>query len=207
VQSGRRLNTGEITMLFSRKLLKLGIIVGFSLLLLAPIATLFLNAQDTSAEPLPIVNISLTEYKFSVEGEADDQPLQLETGATYRIHFKNVGLFKHEVLIGSDPKIIQGGFKHDFENLLLSDVEVEISSSEDNPQFVIGVPGLNEFELAPQQELMVSFTLPEDKIGAWEMACFVSIDPNAPEDNPGEGHYDVGMHIPVNVIAGIVPNS
>ena len=189
-------------MFVSKKMLRLSIFVSFIVMLLAPIAALSLKAQDATAEPIPVINITMTEYKFLVEEQTENQPLQLETGSDYQLHFKNTGKLKHEVLIGSDPKIIEGGYKHDFNNLLLSDVETEISNGADESPFVIGVPGLNEFELAPGQELTISFNLPDNKVGTWEMACFTSIDPNAPEDNPGAGHYDIGMHLPVNVVAG-----
>jgi uncharacterized cupredoxin-like copper-binding protein len=194
-------------MFLYKKMLRSAILVGFTVLLLAPMAVWSLKAQDATAEPIPVINITMTEYKFLVEGQTEDQPLQLETGSDYQLHFKNTGKLRHEVLIGSDPIIIEGGYKHDFNNLLLSDVETEISNGADEPPFLIGVSGLNEFELSPGQELTIYFVLPDDKVGMWEMACFTSIDPNAPEDNPGAGHYDIGMHLPVNVVAGSAPTS
>jgi len=50
--------------------------------------------------------------------------------------------------------------------------------------------------------MVTTFTLPDTKVGDWEMGCFISIKPDAPDDDPGAGHYDIGMHIPVSVVAG-----
>jgi uncharacterized cupredoxin-like copper-binding protein len=161
-----------------------------------------LHAQDATPEPTPVINVTMNEYKFQIEGQDADTALQLEAGKEYEMHFKNGGTLKHEVLIGSSAIEIKDGFHHDFNNLILSDVEVEISGEMDGKDFAIGVPGLNEFELNPGQELTIHFTLPEDKVGDWEMGCFVSVNPDAPEDDPGAGHYDLGMHISVNVVAG-----
>src|SRR5258706_9875181 len=124
-------------MFLSKKMLKSLMLVGLIVMLLIPIAALSLKAQDATAEPIPVINITMTEYKFWVEGQTEGQPLQLETGSDYQLHFKNTGELKHEVLIGSDPKTIAGGYKHDFNNLLLSDVETTISNGADEPPFVI----------------------------------------------------------------------
>jgi hypothetical protein len=126
----------------------------------------------------------------------------LEVGKDYALHFTNNGTLTHEVLIGSQPIVIEGGFHHDFTDSLLQDVEVEITGEMNDAEFAIGVTGLIEFEMAPLQELQIQFTLPETAIGEWELGCFVSLNPDtATEENPGAGHYDAGMHLIVNVVA------
>ncbi len=169
------------------------LLLGLGLLVALPVA-----AQDMSTT---VINVTLNEYHFIVEGQELDQPLQLESGTEYQIHFTNEGTLTHEVLIGSGPIDIGNEIHHDFEEALLGDVEVSVTGQMNDEEFVIGVAGLNEFELDPGQALDITFTLPDSKIGTWEIGCFVSVNLDAPADNPGVGHYDLGMHLPVEVVA------
>lgn len=184
---------------FTRSLVLVGVILS----IITSSAVFSLLAQDAGAEPEDAINFTLSEYKIEIEGQGDNSALELETGKEYTLHFTNGGTLTHEVLIGSDPIVIADNYHHDFANLLLADVEVSITGEMNGAEFAIGVAGLNEFEINPGQEMTITFTLPDDKVGEWEMGCFVSLDPNAPEDDPGAGHYDVGMHIPVTVVAGM----
>ncbi len=188
--------------MFAQRFVKIILIMGLMISIFASTFVFSLHAQEATPEPTAPINITMTEYKFSVEGLDEGAPLQFETGKEYTLHFKNAGKLEHEVLIGSDPIVIKEGYHHDFNNLLLSDVETTVSGQMNNDEFVIGTAGLNEFELKVGQEMTIDFTLPDDKVGDWEMGCFVSIDPNATEEDPGAGHYDIGMHIPVKVVAG-----
>lgn len=188
--------------MFIRRSLKVLAITGLMTITFASSAILSLHAQEATPEPATAINVTMTEYKFLIEGQDENTPLKLQAGKEYEIDFKNSGNLKHEVLIGSDPIVIKDGYHHDFNNLLLSDVEVEVSGQMNDKEFAIGVAGLNEFELNPGQELAIDFTLPDNKAGDWEMGCFVSVDPNATDEDPGAGHYDIGMHIPVNVVSG-----
>ena len=158
-------------------------------------------AKQAADEPT-VLNISMSEYKFVVDGQKEGDPIRLETGKPYRLVFHNIGTSEHEALIGQQPKTITGGFKHDFTNNLLEDVETTITNGHEESGFTIGAAGLAEFELLVKQDLAIEFTLPDDKVGDWEMGCFVSLDPKATEENPGAGHYDVGMHLPVTVVKG-----
>ena len=188
--------------MLTQRSMRMLIITGLMLSIFASAQVHLLSAQAATAEPPYPITITMTEYKFSIEGQADATPLQLETGKEYELHFKNAGTLEHEVLIGSGPIIIKDGFHHDFHHLLLSDVEVVLSGQMNGGDFTIGVAGLNEFQLKAGQEMVTTFTLPDNKVGAWEMGCFVSLNLNATDTDPGAGHYDVGMHIPVNVVAG-----
>ena len=158
-------------------------------------------AKQAADEPT-VLNISMSEYKFVVDGQKEGDPIRLETGKPYRLVFHNIGTSEHEALIGQQPKIIAGGYKHDFTNNLLEDVETTITNGQEESGFTIGAAGLAEFELLVKQDLAIEFTLPDDKVGDWELGCFVSLDPKATEENPGAGHYDVGMHLPVTVVKG-----
>jgi hypothetical protein len=195
-------NRHEVPIMFAKRSIRLLSIVGLMIAIFASTFVFSLHAQEATPDAPAPINISMTEYKFLVEGQDEGTPLQLETGKEYTLHFTNSGNLEHEVLIGSAPIVIKDGYHHDFNNLLLADVETSISGQMNGDEFVIGAAGLNEFELKVGQEMSISFTLPEDKVGDWEMGCFVSLNPNATEEDPGAGHYDIGMHIPVKVIAG-----
>ncbi len=184
--------------MISRRVFRLGLILVISAIV--PFVALSAPAKQKPDEPRTF-NISMSEYKYVVEGQKEGDPIQLETGKPYRLVFTNAGIGEHEGLFGQEPKILNG-FKHDFTNNLLEDVETTITDGQEESGFTIGAAGLAEFEVRVKQVLAVEFTLPDDKVGDWEIGCFVSLDPNAPEDNPGAGHYDVGMHLPIKVVKG-----
>jgi hypothetical protein len=181
------------------RMIKFGLIAAISTVV--PFVALSAPVKQASNEPITI-NISMNEYKYVVEGQKDGDPIRLETGKPYRLVFHNIGTSQHEALIGQEPKIITGGFKHDFTRNLLEDIETTITNGQDESGFTIGAAGLAEFELLVKQDLAIEFTLPDDKVGDWEMGCFVSLDPKATDENPGAGHYDVGMHLSVTVVKG-----
>jgi len=158
--------------------------------------------DDMPEEEVTVFNITMKDYQFVVEGQELNAPIQLEVGKPYTLHFIHEGADEHEVLIGEGAIEVAADIHHDFTTSLLEDVEVSIVGQMNDNDFVIGVPGLNEFEMNPGQELSISFTLPEDKIGDWEMGCFVYLDKEATEENPSPTHYDAGMHLTINVVAG-----
>jgi hypothetical protein len=161
-------------------------------------------AQDASSPtpppPIPI-NITMTDYNFVVEGLAANQPLELHVGQPYEIHFKNTSATQmpHEVLMGKDAMTLKGGFKHDYSTPMLDDVEVELSGEMNGHEFLVGAAGLNEFELPVGGEITISFTLPDEKVGEWEMGCFEFLSMDNTVDNPGPTHYDAGMHLAISV--------
>lgn len=185
--------------LFTTRIAKFVVIVAISTVV--PVVALSAPVKQKADEPIKF-DISMSEYKYVVDGQKEGEPIKLETGKPYKFVFHNVGSSEHEALIGQDPITITGGFKHDFKNSLLDNVETVITNGQEESGFTIGATGLAEFELLVKQDLAIEFTLPDDKVGDWEMGCFVSLDPNATEENPGSGHYDVGMHLPVVVVKG-----
>jgi uncharacterized cupredoxin-like copper-binding protein len=181
----------------------------FRLFLVAGLCLLsvgLLTAQEDEAgaeEPFAVYNFSMQEFSFLVEGMEEGAPLQLEAGKLYELHFTNEGALMHELLAGQEALVTDAEHDYhlDFATNLLDDVEVSISGEMNGEPFIIGVAGLVEFELSPGQSLTISFTLPEEKVGEWEIACFSSIDPKATEENPGLTHFDLGMKVPVVVSA------
>ena len=182
-----------------RRMVKFGLIAAVSTIV--PFVALSAPVKQASDEPTTF-DINMSEYKYVVEGQKEGDAIRLETGKPYRFVFHNIGTLEHEVLIGQEAITITGGFKHDFTNALLEDVETTITNGQDESGFTVGASGFIEFELLVKQDLAIAFTLPDDKVGDWDLGCFVSIDPKSTEENPGAGHYDVGMHLPVMVVKG-----
>jgi len=180
------------------RIIKFGLIAAISTVV--PFVALSAPVKQAADAPTTF-DITMTEYKYVVAGQKEGDPIKLETGKPYRFVFHNVGTSEHEALFGQEPKILNG-FKHDFTNNLLEDVETTITNGQEESGFTIGAAGLAEFELLIKQDIAIEFTLPDDKVGDWELGCFVSLDPKATDDNPGAGHYDVGMHLPITVAKG-----
>jgi len=181
----------------------IGLLIVANLCLLSVV---LLSADAGNPEgPFAVYNITMKEYTVEVDGMEKDTPLQFEVGKLYELHFTNAGALQHEVLMGQNALVTdtEYNFHLDFERNLLDDVEVSVVGEMNGAEFVIGTAGLVEFEVNPGQELTISFTLPEDKIGDWQIGCFVSIDPEATDDNPGLTHFDLGMKLPVVVAASL----
>jgi len=161
------------------------------------------DGANPAAPPAIEFNISLTDYNFAVEGLDAGKPLALTAGQTYRLHFSNDSAMKmgHEVLFGKNANVVAGSSHLDYADSLLDDVEVLLSGTINGNDFVFVSSGMKELEVASGQALTIEFTLPDDKVGDWEIGCFEFLSTTNTDDNPGPTHYDVGMHIPVVVSA------
>ncbi len=178
-------------------------ILGVLLLAALPVA-----AQEDSGSALPDAvefNITLTDYSFVVEGMEANQPLELQAGQPYVFHFTNASgsHMAHEVLVGQNAMTLEGGFKHDYETPMLDDVEAVLTIQMGDYEYLVGAAGLNEFEVPPDGEINLSITLPETKVGEWEIGCFEFLSMDNTEEDPGPTHYDVGMHLPIIVTAAV----
>ncbi len=149
-------------------------------------------------------NISMTDYNFVVEGQKASDPLQLQTGQDYQLTFTNNSASKmaHEVLFGKDITRLPGGYAHTFKTPLLADVPVMLTDPNDR-DFMADVPGLDEFQIGIGKQMTVEFTLPDSKVGSWELGCFEYLSMDSTDAHPGPTHYDVGMHLPIVVTAGM----
>ena len=178
-------------------------LVGLMLVAASLSGIVLVGAQEETEEAPTEFNISLQEFQFKVEGQDAGSAIELEAGKLYQFNVTNIGTLTHEVLIGQNAIMVGEGMHHDYDGAMLADVEVAITGETESGEFAIGVTGLNEFELAPRQSLSITFTLPDEKAGEWEMGCFVFVNPDDTEENPGPAHYDVGMHIPIIVSAAM----
>jgi len=149
------------------------------------------------------INIAMSDYSFVVDGQKPDQPLELQAGQPYVLTFTNKSESKmaHEVLFGKDVTKL-GDFAHTYADPLLSDVPVMLTSAAD-ADFMINVPGLDQFQIGADKAITIEFTLPDEKVGDWELGCFEYLSMTNSDDNPGPTHYDVGMHLPIVVMAAM----
>lgn len=157
------------------------------------------QVHEEDGEPI-VYTLVMNDYSFTVEGQEAGEGLTLEVGQLYRLVFRNDGLVLHEVLIGRNPSQ-EGDFMGDYAEHLLEDVLVDVYGVGEAFTFEVVSPGFLEMELAHGQELAIQFTLTEDYIGEWEIGCFAPLNPNAAADEHGPTHYDVGMVIPLEVVA------
>lgn len=168
------------------------------LLVLLSIALVVQADDEEEGDEAVELNIALTDYAFTVEGLEAGQPLELQAGQLYRIHFTNASELDtdHEVLLGREAMLLSDGASHlDYAEPMFKDVEVVLAGE----GYKVGAAGLNEFELEPGASITLEFTLPAEKVGDWEMGCFEFLDENSSEEEPGPTHYDAAMHLPIVV--------
>jgi uncharacterized cupredoxin-like copper-binding protein len=176
------------------------------LLVFLVVGVLPLYAQDSdhghghgsSGEATPIT-ISLTEYAVLIEGQPANTPLHLEAGKAYELLLKNTGKDKHEVMLGSEPKQLNNTFWHGYKTDFLKDVELTLSSKLHDQELTVVALGLRSVVISPGQTLAVNFKLPADRVGDWELGCFLFLQPTADMDHPGPSHFDAGMKLPLHV--------
>jgi len=133
------------------------------------------------------VEISMGEFFFQVEGQPENAPIVLEAGVTYELVFKNVGAVLHEAKFGKDLKTNDEGQPVGYNENLFEDVEVKIEGDMAGGGFEVEAEGLEEIDISPGDTLKVIVTIPEEKVGEWEIGCFIP------------GHYEAGMKAPLIV--------
>lgn len=162
------------------------IILFFSLLLL-PLTAALAHDHDQNAKEIRVL---MGEMYFQIEGQDKGAPLHLKAGERYELIFENDGQMKHEVLLGRDV-IERDGRPRNYREHLLSavPVDVEIETIIDGKQREIEVEanGITEVELDAGTRAAISFKLPAEAKGQWELGCFIA------------GHYEAGMRLDLMV--------
>lgn len=126
---------------------------------------------------VPVVQVRMSEFKF------EPAEVRLQAGQPARIEFINEGAIEHEVVIGRQLKLEAGkpaGYEEDF--FEWGALPVETSGE----GFRVGSPEEIEeegwhVEIEPGGKVLVSFTVPADRTGEWEVGCLIP------------GHYEAGM--------------
>ncbi|MCL1602062.1 MAG: cupredoxin domain-containing protein [Actinomycetia bacterium] len=157
---------------------------------------------DSAAEPDDSGNITidLSEFSFSPDG------LNLKVGDTVTITLRNTGEKPHEWMIGRDVDTDEGfpdGFHENFfddvmgiavapEDAAMGQSDMDMDSTDTTVAAMEDEMGHGFMVMRPPgEQATVTFTVTEDQIGEWEMACFE-------EDG---AHYDDGMKGKVTVEA------
>ncbi|RMF81659.1 MAG: hypothetical protein D6737_04315 [Chloroflexi bacterium] len=149
------------------------------------------NAQEVEEEgeeDVTVLDISLAEFSFTLEGQEANEAIVLQAGQRYKFEFENNGTVMHEVAFGTDVRT-EDDLAVGFDTNIFENVEADIEGEMNGADFEVEVPGIFEMEINPGQKLELSLTIPEDLVGEWELACFVP------------GHYEAGMVAPLIIEA------
>lgn len=151
----------------------------FVILLAVMAALAFAGCQLIGGGAGTKVTITMADFLFQ------PNPVRLKAGVPVEVTLVNKGANAHELLIGRNVKMEDGtpaGFEVDFFDY--GKLPVEVVKGE---KYHVGE--LHEIEeegwhveLEPGGQVTLRFTIPPEKVGEWEIACFIS------------GHYESGMH-------------
>lgn len=139
----------------------------------------FAFAQDGMATEL---RIEMGEFYFQLEGQERNEAIVLEAGVPYVLSFVNVGSMEHEVLIGQGL-LVEDDIPDGYETNLFEGVVLDVTGDD----WFVRVGGMIEFELEEGESVTLEVTVPDSRIGVWEIGCFIP------------GHYQAGMKAPFEV--------
>lgn len=117
---------------------------------------------------IAIIEIRVGELYFQVSGKEKNAPLILEAERDYFLRFTNEGFAEHEANFGKNPQ--KGGtglYVRYGENLM---------------------PGFLALHLRPKETAVLHLKISKDKIGDWELGCFMP------------GHYEGGQKAPLRIV-------
>jgi uncharacterized cupredoxin-like copper-binding protein len=123
------------------------------------------------------VSISLTEFAFGPD------EIVLLAGDQVTLTLANEGSVRHEFMVGRNPMANSAGYIDDFFEGIEPTVTPSDAVAEDMHDDHAGFMVI----LDPGHTAEVSFVVPDDRTGEWEVGCF---EP---------GHYDAGMHAVLTV--------
>lgn len=172
-----------------------------SLIALLQTCVLVLSIATSSQAKSNIVRITIGDMYFKPD------TIQLKVGQDVEIKLVNQGKLEHEFMVGRAVKMEEdeyetheeipeavnvkhehheglheanAGMSRGFETDFFEGIEVVIRT-ENGAEFM-NVPGHGTMvKLKPEGKAILSFKVPTDHKGEWEMACFV------------DGHYEAGM--------------
>jgi uncharacterized cupredoxin-like copper-binding protein len=153
------------------------------MLLVSILISMLVAASPLSAQGEEEIKIKifLDDYFFQLEEEEENAPIILKVGQKVEIEFENIGFDKHEVRFGKRA-IFEEDMPPAYRENLLQGVEVEIRAAMNGKGLKIESLDLIYLELEPEAKLKVEFTVPGDRVGEWELGCFLP------------GHYET-MHL------------
>jgi uncharacterized cupredoxin-like copper-binding protein len=129
-------------------------------------------AVPVATSPGGTVRITMGEFYFRPD------TVTLKAGQEVTIELVNQGSVEHEFMVGRDVHREDSrpeGYMHDFFQGLNVRYTLDKAEFEQKPEHGTGV------EVEPGGRATLTFTVPSDRVGEWEMGCFVP------------GHYEAGM--------------
>ncbi len=129
------------------------------------------TTSSTAAGP-QVVQVKMGEFYFK------PQAIRLKAGQQVRIEIVNEGKIEHEFMLGREVEM-EGGKPAHYEKDFFDGIQV--SHTEEKGEFKLEPMHGTEVELDEGGKATLSFTVPTDRKGNWEVGCF------AP------GHYEAGM--------------
>lgn len=161
--------------------------------LLAALLALGFVAGVASAQGLEReLTIRMGEMYFQIDGQAENEAIELETGVPYRVTFINEGDVVHRVKFGRGVTA-EEGVPYDYVENLFDGVFTRAEGVAEGNQFAVDTERLLELDVEPGAEVVFTFTLPSSTAGEWEIGCFVP----STQDTPN--HYTAGMRAPLIV--------
>jgi uncharacterized cupredoxin-like copper-binding protein len=123
------------------------------------------------------VEITMSEFAF------DPDAVTVPTGREVTVALTNDGDVRHEFMAGRDPMPDDGGY--------LQDLFAGVDPTVDPPDAIVmdahDAHAGFMVQVEPGESVEVTFSLPTDRAGDWEIGCF---EP---------GHYEAGMHATLTV--------
>ncbi len=118
------------------------------------------------------IQVKMGEFYFKPE------TIQLKAGQQVRIELVNEGKVEHEFMVGREVEMHEGKAET-FEKDFFEGIEIAHTVEEGK---LMKEPGHGtEVELESGGKATLTFTVPADRKGEWEIGCFVP------------GHYEAGM--------------
>jgi len=147
---------------------------------LTSLVVLLLAACSSGPKPQE-VTIEMSEFAFTPD------TLELQVGQEVTIHLINKGALDHEFMLGRDVMMMDGNPGGFNQNLFTEDPMV-MGGEDDHGDSGMAMGGMDHGFMvsvgAGTPEQTIQFTVTEDMVGEWEMACFLD----------GGVHYNSGMH-------------
>lgn len=137
-------------------------------LVLRPVAAVPIIPSAAGAS----VRITMGEFYFRPD------TVTLKAGQEVTIELVNEGAVEHEFMVGREVHFEDGrpeGYKDDFFR------GIDVRYVLDKAKFEREPEHGTEVEVEPGGKAVLTFAVPQDRVGQWEFGCFVS------------GHYEAGM--------------
>lgn len=155
--------------------------LSFLVVALALVATACGGGGAATPDENGNITIELSDFAFSPED------VTVKVGDTVTVKLTNTGAVSHEWMLGREAETEDGSTSGFHENFFddVEGIQVMPMDAAQGMEGMEGMEGDHGFMIlrGPSEEASVTFTVTADKVGEWEMGCFVD----------GGAHWDAGM--------------